>query len=287
MTITLIEYRLQQYSILSKQDELNAIKEIVQEIILAGLSRSDFFKQAAFQGGTCLRIVYGLPRFSEDLDFILIQPDKNFIWQPYLTLILTELKAYGFQVEGQDRSKADTNIKKAFIKDDSFGQILKMNYKRNASDAQKIQIKLEIDIHPPLGSHFDVKFLDFPFPFSLTLQDFPSLFAGKCHALLCRDYIKGRDWYDFTWYVSQKIDINYPLLQNALHQSGPWKDKDVSVTKSSVIEALYQKVNKIDWESAKKDVIQFLKPKEAETLNVWGTKFFNHLIKKLDSYSSF
>ncbi len=281
MSITLIENRLQQYPVLSKQDELNAIKEIAQEIALAGLSRSDFFKHAGFQGGTCLRIIYGLSRFSEDLDFILLKPDKNFIWKPYLSLMLSEFQAYGFQIEVQDRSKADDNIKKAFIKDDSFGQVLKLNHKRNASDIQKIQIKLEIDTHPPMASQFEVKYLDFPYPFSLTLQDLPSLFAGKCHALLCRTYAKGRDWYDFVWYVSQKTEINYLFLKNALYQSGPWKGKNISLTKEWVIDALSEKVKTINWEQTKQDVARFLKPREAETLQLWSTEFFNQMINKL------
>lgn len=284
MAITIIESRLKQYPIQSKQDETNALKEIFQEIALAALSRSDFFKQAAFQGGTCLRILYGLPRFSEDLDFILQEPNTSFTWAPYLEKIHSEFASYNLSLEIQDRSKVNNNIKKAFIKKDSFGQILNLAYKRNTADFQKIQIKLEIDINPPTGSLFDRNFLDFPFPFSLTLQDLPSLFTGKCHALLCRAYTKGRDWFDFIWYVSQKIKLNYPFFQEGLNQSGPFQNQNLVINKDWIIRELKNKVISIDWESARNDVSSFIKVQELDSLKLWSQDFFIHMVEKLEKY---
>jgi hypothetical protein len=140
------------YPIQSKQSEENAIKEICQEIALAGLARENFFKHAMFQGGTCLRIMHGLQRFSEDLDFILMKPNAKFNWELYLHSISVEFEAFGLALEVIDRSDADGTIKKAFLKESSFGKILNLQYSRSRSDKQKILIKLEIDINPPMGS---------------------------------------------------------------------------------------------------------------------------------------
>ncbi len=284
MSINLIENRFKLYSIHSKQDELNAFKEIIQEIALSILSQTDFFRHAVFQGGTCLRIIYGLPRFSEDLDFILQKPDTNFIWQPYLDKMKMAFEAYGLHLEVHDRSKANNTVKKAFIKQDSFGQVLTLTYPLNPSDKQKAEIKFEIDTNPPLGSLLEIKYIDFPTPSSIILQDMSSLFAGKCHALLCRDHTKGRDWFDFIWYVSRKTKLNYTFLKNALYQTGPWENLKLNIDGYWIIEQLTTKVNSINWNEAKKDVSKFLKGKEAESLNIWGTPLFLSTIDKLSSY---
>lgn len=282
--MSLVENRFQQYSIQSKQDELNAFKEIVQEIALFVLSQTDFFKQAAFQGETCLRIMYGLPRFSEDLDFILQKNNQNFVWQPYLDKMKTEFEAYGLHLEVQDRSKANNIVKKAFIKEDSFGQILTLTYPLSPEDKQKAEIKFEIDTCPPVGSILETKFIDFPTSSSITLQDMPSLFSGKCHALLCRKFIKGRDWFDFIWYVSRKVPLNFAFLKNALYQSGPWQDKVLNINRDWIIEQLQVKVNSINWDEAKLDVAKFLRRKEAENLKIWGTSLFISTIDKFSNY---
>src|SRR5271169_4765735 len=231
MTITIIQDRLKTYTPLSKQEELSALKEIYQEIALAGLARSDFFKLAAFQGGTALRIVHQLKRFSEDLDFVLLKQSELFQWQSYLKAIELEFHALGIHLEVKERSDAKGVIKTAFLKEDSFARILELTYDRLPSDEQKITIKLEIDTLPPGGSNFENAFLTYPYPFSILMQDFPSLFASKCHALLCRKYEKGRDWFDFLWYLSKRTPINYLLLKNALYQAGPYKEQEIPYSK--------------------------------------------------------
>lgn len=282
----IIENKLALYNIKSMQDETNALKEIFQEIALSALARTDFFLQTGFQGGTCLRIIYGLQRFSEDLDFLLAEPNFSFDWKPYLDKIQEEFSNYNLNLAVTDRSKVDNSVKKAFIKEDSFGQILKLTYKRNISDIQKVQIKLEIDINPPNGSEFETKFLDFPYPYSITLQELKSLFAGKCHALLCRTYTKGRDWFDFIWYVSRKTAINYNFLENALHQTGPWEGKNISINRQWIIENFENKIINTDWESAQKDVARFLKVEEFEGLKIWNQNFFLAMLGKLENYLS-
>lgn len=282
MTITIIQQRLKSYQSLSKQEELNALKEIYQEIALAGLARSDFFKLAAFQGGTALRIVHQLRRFSEDLDFVLLKPSRSFQWQSYLKAIEIEFNSFGVNIEIKERADAKGAIKTAFVKEDSFARILELTYDRLPSDEQKITIKLEIDTQPPEGSSFENAFLNYPYPFSILIQDFPSLFASKCHALLCRKYEKGRDWFDFLWYLSKKIPINYLLLKNALYQTGPYKEQEIPYSKKWLHEELKQKVSSLDWKSVKRDVEHFLRPQERKFIENWNGEFFQEQIEKVE-----
>lgn len=215
MSIDVIQKRLNSYNTDSKENELNAVKEIMQEIALAALSRTEFFKVGAFMGGTCLRILHGLPRFSEDLDFSLLSPDPHFRWLPLLKQLSIEFSSYNLSLETKDRSEASDSVKRAFIKEDSFGKVLQLTYERNKSDSQKILIKLEVDTNPPTFGHTDTLFVRFPFIFSVRVHDLPTLCAGKCLALLCREYDKGRDWFDFLWYLRASLQTMKCLRQDS------------------------------------------------------------------------
>lgn len=282
MSITIIQERLKNYNSISKQEELSALKEIYQEIALAGLARSEFFKLAAFQGGTALRIVHQLKRFSEDLDFVLLKPSDLFRWQSYLKAIELEFSSFGVNLEIKERADAKGVIKTAFLKEDSFAKILELTYDRLPSDEQKITIKLEIDTQPPEGSNFENAFLTYPYPFSLLIQDFPSLFASKCHALLCRKYEKGRDWFDFLWYITRGVPINQLLLKNALQQAGPFKDQNIPFNKKWLLEEFEKKISSLDWKIAKRDVENFLRPEERKFVENWNKELFISQIKKLE-----
>ncbi|MFV0339134.1 MAG: nucleotidyl transferase AbiEii/AbiGii toxin family protein [Parachlamydiaceae bacterium] len=281
MEIEIIEERIKDYKPTNKEDELNAFKEIVQEITLSALSRAEFFKHAAFQGGTCLRIVHGLNRFSEDLDFVLNKADPDFQWNHFFREMELEFSGYGLQLEVKDRSKATDTVKKAFLKENSFGKVLKLIYERTRFDTQVVNIKLEIDTNPPMGSGFETKVIRFPEPFSIVAQDLPSLYAGKMHALLCREYTKGRDWFDFLWYVSKKIELNFLNLQNALFQQGPWKGLLLTIDKEWVKKSLQQKIKTVDWVTAKKDIQPFLRPQQLRSLDLWSEAFFLELLVSL------
>ncbi len=281
MELRLIEDRIKEYKPSNKGEELNALKEIAQEIILSALSQAGFFRYAAFQGGTCLRIVHGLNRFSEDMDFILHEANPHFEWRQFSNEIELEFNGYGFDTEFVDKSKADDIVKKAFIKDQSFGQVIKFIYDRNPSDIQVIKIKLEVDTNPPMGSTYETKVVHFPEPFSIVTQDMPSLLAGKIHALLCREYVKGRDWYDLVWYCSKKPELNLLLLQNALFQVGPWKNKHLHIDKPWVETHLKEKAETLDWKSVKEDVVPFLRERQLRSLDLWDKEFINECITRL------
>lgn len=274
MSIKIIQQHLDTYRCRSQQEEENALREISQEVALAALSRGDFFKKAAFQGGTCLRIFYSSERFSEDLDFVLKNTDQDFSFEPYIKNMALEFQSYGYHLEVLDRSKAEDVVKKCFLKDSSLGKVLSLTHLKGVTNTRKIKIKLEVDTNPPAGSNFENKFLDFPFPFSVTLQDMPSLFAGKSHALLCREYTKGRDWYDFIWYISRRVKINWELLSGAINQQGPWKGQNLKVARDWYMAEMAKRIEGIDWGATKEEMARFLRPSAMAGLDVWSKEFF-------------
>ena len=279
--IDLIQARLTTYKARNPVEEDNALKEIVQEIILFALWQANFFEVAAFQGGTSLRILHGLSRFSEDIDFILLKPDPAFSWQPYLTKLSEICKDFGIEPEVLNKESMDRNVKAAIIKDTSIANQLNLRFMNNQS-GRKLKIKLEIDCIPPDGSDFTYSYLDYPVDFEVTHQDLSSNFALKIHALLCRGYLKGRDWYDFNWYIAQAVTPKLLLLQNALIQYGPWKDQDIKIDREWLINSLTKKIAVINWTIAADDVQRFLKPVEQKSLKLWSERFYMNKLTKLD-----
>ena len=281
MSVQMIQQRLLSYNCKTDIEEQQAIREITQEVVLAALGRDDFFKHALFQGGSCLRIFYGLNRFSEDLDFILQKPAPDFQLKNYLRYLTDELSAYGYNIEITDREKADSTIKKAFLKDGSLGKVIDLRHSKQTGKPAKIRIKLEVDTNPPLGSGYELQYLDFPFVSAVAVQDKPSLFAGKIHALLCRNYIKGRDWYDFIWYTSQGIGINYEFLASAINQIGSWQNRNVKTDKIWVLGELEKKITSLNWKQVSEDVRPFIRSNEQASLNLWSKELFLGQLRKL------
>lgn len=281
MSIKIIQERLGSYHCQSSLEEEQALREITQEIVLAALGRTDFFGQAGFQGGTCLRIFHSLNRFSEDLDFALCKADSAFALTHYLEDIQHELIAYGYELEIDDRSKTDQVVRKAFLKDDSIGNLLFLNYALKTGRMRKLRIKLEVDTNPPSGASYEMPILDYPFPAAIRIFDLPSLFAGKIHALLCRNYLKGRDWYDFIWYTAHKVPINHALLSAALQQTGPWKGQNRLTDNAWCSEQLHATIESLDWRQAREDVQRFVKPVELPSLQLWSREYFQSQCRKL------
>lgn len=279
--IEIIQQKLDSYEVSNPVEEEQATKEIMQEIALYGLWRAGFFKVAAFQGGTSLRILHGLPRFSEDLDFMLQTPDPEFDWSGYLAKLLECFEEYGLQSEALPKGSMDRAVRTAVLKNNSFVNQLNLGFYKGHAD-QKITIKLEVDANPPADSVFDYTYLDFPTDFEICHQDLPSNFALKIHALLCRPYLKGRDWYDFNWYIRQGVSPNLPHLRNALVQYGPWEDREALMIDDGWARAeLQKKIDSIDWAEAATDVAPFLKVGEQKTLTLWGARFFESKLEKL------
>ncbi|ALJ16269.1 nucleotidyl transferase AbiEii/AbiGii toxin family protein [Sphingopyxis macrogoltabida] len=279
--IELIREKLDQANTETPVGRENALKQILQEIALYALWRADFFDVALFQGGTSLRILHGLPRFSEDLDFILREPDSAFDWSPYLKVLADVFDEYGLDLEVKPRDRMDTAIREAVLKDNSIARQLDLKFvDRGLSPA--IKIKLEIDTNPPSGSGEATSFLDFPLDYLVRHQDLESNFALKVHALLCRGFLKGRDWFDFSWYVSKGVTPNLPLLQSALMQTGPWVGEgSLAVDMRWLREVLRSAIMTIDWGLAFEDVRRFLRPEESKMAELWSEDFFLAKVDKL------
>ena len=282
-----IEQMLSHYEIKNTNDEINALKEIIQEIVLSGLSRGGFFDNAAFYGGTALRIFYKLDRFSEDLDFALLSPNKEFDLSKYFTYIEKEIKAYGLNLEISSKQKSkDSNITSAFLKGDTLEHILKffpseVEHKYD-NLLKNIKIKFEVDINPPKGATYEEQYKLLPSPHHIKLYDKESLFAGKIHAILCRNWktrTKGRDLYDYIFFLANNTHVNIELIKNKLIESNYIKknDKfDIEVLK----ELLIQKFHDINYSEAKEDVLPFIK--DVDSLNLWSKDFFISVTQRLD-----
>lgn len=281
MSVKMIQDRLNGYNCRSSLEEEQSLREITQEILLAALGRTDLFQKAGFQGGTCLRIFHGLNRFSEDLDFALLERNSSFNLRPYLDSLEKELTAYGFELEIDDRSKVGQTVRKAFIKNDSIGNLLNLNFKPASGPLRKMRIRLEVDTNPPDGATYETKYLDYPFPSAVCVFDLPSLYAGKLHALLCREYLKGRDWYDFVWYTARRTPANYALFSSALNQTGPWKDGNIRADRTWCLEQLQERIKATDWKQAREDVRRFVKSAEWPSLELWSLEFFMAQAAKL------
>ena len=282
--IVLIQGRLDEYRCASAEEELNAIREILQELVLAGLSRTDFFVKAAFHGGTQLRIFEGVRRFSEDLDFALVSRDPSFRLLPYLEKVSEELSAAGVEMEVRDRSNASAAVKKGFLKNDSLVNILDLRFvggRGSPGTPPKISIKMEVDANPPVGATYRALPLLFPFPASVRTFDRESAFSGKMHALLCRQYVKGRDWFDFIWYAGNRTKLNHKLLSSAIDQQGPWAGMGISTSDEWVRERLLEVIARMDWDAAKRDVLPFVYASDRSSFDLWGGDFFSSLAERL------
>jgi len=277
-----IESMLEKYEPINIEDHKNALKEIVQEIALLGLFRSGFFNKAAFYGGTALRIFYGLDRFSEDLDFSLLIPEKDFNLSKYTKYIQNELGAYGFEMTVEQKTKSlDTPIKSAFIKGETKIHLLKINSIKNPVKGvhadEQIKIKLEVDTDPPEGAEYEVKYQLNPVPYSVRIFSQSSLFAGKLHAILCRSWknrVKGRDYYDYLWFLSKNIEVNLEHLSNRMKQTDHLK-KDEILTEYKLFQLLSDRFQEVDFEQIKRDVLPFIK--NPDVLELWSDDFFRKI----------
>lgn len=258
----------------SKFDEnrRNALYEVTQQIALSGLYRGGFFEKAAFYGGTCLRIIHGLNRYSEDMDFSLLQKDNNFRIEDYFPAIITEFKALGRDVTIKKKDKRNFGkVESAFLKDTT--EVYDLSFQTEKS----LKIKIEVDIMPPLQFDTEQKLLLQPFAFMVRCFTLPDLFAGKMHALVFRNWknrIKGRDWYDFDWYVRNGVELDFSHLQERIRE---FNGTDMSYEQFLIL--LKNKLSTTNINLVKADVETFiLDPRE---LNIWSNDYFMMLADKM------
>lgn len=282
-----IQSMMERYQPQNAEAYRNALKEIVQEIALHGMSKSGFFQEGAFYGGTALKIFYGLHRFSEDMDFSLVHPNPSFALSDYLPAVEEELSAVGLKMRVEQKNKTKvTDIQSAFIKGGTLIQIISIQQTDEVlipgiHKQEQLKIKLEVDTNPPPGAGFELRYALRPVPYVVRLYDKPSLFAGKIHAVLCRNWarrIKGRDLYDYVWYLSQDTPVNLFHLQKRLEQSDRW-DSSKQLALQDTKDMLKERFSQLDFEAAKKDVIPFLS--DASELGLWNVGFFQAITENL------
>ena len=283
---TVIGEMLKSYQVDNIYDRKNAMKEIMQEIVLCGLSRAGFFKEAAFYGGTALRIFYGLDRFSEDLDFSLEQINLDFDLCSYFPVLEKEVKAFGLNVEIQEKQKTkDSNIRSAFLKGNTKEHLLLFYADErvvgSVAKNEVVKIKFEVDTNPPAFATYEHKYRLLPVPYEIRLYDMPSLFAGKIHAVICRGWqsrIKGRDLYDYIFYLSKAVTVNQRHLRARLIDSG-YISENQECTLEEIKTMLKNRFDSIDFLQARKDVEPFIR--DTSVLDIWSSDFFKQITEGL------
>lgn len=287
--MNIIEQMLSKYDINSENELVNAIKEIFQEIALLGLYRGRFFHKAAFYGGTSLRILYGLNRFSEDMDFTLLEKNTSFDIEPYLKYVTDEFAAIGINVTVNKKQKKvkSSNITSAFLKNDTSIHTLDIKTDNlehilgGIHSGKRIKIKFEVDTNPPLKFQTEAKTLLMPVTFNIVSLSLPNLYAGKMHAVLCRNWktrVKGRDWFDFEWYVKQNTKLNLEHLQERMIESGDI-EKNAKLNKGNFIELMNKKIDTLNIAKAIEEVKPFIK--DNSVFDFWTKDYFRLLTEKV------
>lgn len=281
-----IRSMLNRYDCQTRDDYVNALREILQEVALLGLWRGKFFEHAALYGGTAQRVLYGLDRYSEDLNFSLLSPDDTFNSGMFGEALLREIRSFGFEVEFQRGEKRrTTGIESAFLKANTYRQLLVIatddELLRGLPTGKVLKIQLEVDTDPPGGFETEGRYLLQPIPFGVRVYRLPDLFAGKLHAVLCRKWksrVKGRDWYDLVWYAARHPHVNLRHLETRMRQSGDYADQQ-SLTRPRLLELLRQRIHQVDVAELREEVVPFVR--HPQSLEIWSREFFLQVIEKI------
>lgn len=264
---------LSQYDLSTEQKKRNALFEVNQQIVLAGLYHGGFFDTAAFYGGTCLRIFHGLQRFSEDMDFSLLKPDDNFDFKKYFQPIIDQFVIVGREVEITKKDKKNFGkVESAFLKDTT--DVYDISFRTEKS----IKIKIEVDTQPPLEFSTEHKLLLQPYSFMTRCFTLPCLFAGKMHALVFRSWknrVKGRDWYDFEWYVRNRVPLDFKHLQERIRQFN-----GLAVNQDEFLVMLKEKLANTNIYQLKQDVMPFVR--NTKELEIWSNEYFLQLSQMIE-----
>ncbi len=262
---SLFESMLSNYNIVTDKDSHNAVYEVTQQIVLAGLHKGGFFESAAFYGGTCLRLFYNIKRFSEDMDFSLLKPNEKFNFENYFQPIIDEFDNLGRKVEIKKKDKKMFGrVDSAFLKDNT--DVYNISFQTEKS----VKIKIEVDTLPPVLFKTEQKVLQLPYSFMVRCFTLENLFAGKMHALVFRNWknrVKGRDWYDFEWYVRYRVPLNFEHLQERIREFN-----GIEMSVEEFKSALKERLRTTDIEVVKQDVIPFVN--NVADLDIWSNDYF-------------
>ena len=281
-----ISQMLSKYECRTTDDYIHALREIMQEIALLGLWRMKFFENAAFYGGTALRILYGLDRFSEDLDFSLLETNEDFDISSYIQGLEKELFAFGFTVRAERINKAtESPIQSAFLKANTQKQLLTIEVGdkmiKKIPKGQILKIKLEVDTDPPSGFLSETRYLLMPIPFAVRSFILPDLFAVQMHAVLYRVWkkrVKGRDWYGFVWFISPHPELHLSHLEKRRYQTGHWKSEK-PLSPNEFRSLLEKRIEDLDVGMLRQEVESYVK--EPKKLEIWSQQFFMDIATRI------
>lgn len=281
-----IRSMIDRYECRSRDDYVNALREILQDLALLGLWRSKFFEHAAFYGGTALRVLHGLDRYSEDLDFSLLKPNAAFSLGAYGEALQREISSFGFRVAFTQGSKKQASaIDSAFLKANTYSQLIEIEAReellRNLHPGRILKIRLEVDTDPPLGFQTESQYVLLPVPFAVRAYCLPDLFAGKLHAVLCRKWktrVKGRDWHDLVWYAGHHPEVRLSHLEARMRQSGDYRERD-PMTPSTLQSRLLGAVDSLDVAKARQEVAPFVR--DPRVLDIWSANFFRRITDRI------
>lgn len=285
-----LETMLAAYACRTRDDYENALREIIQQVTLLGLWRAKFFEHAALYGGTALRVLYGLDRYSEDLDFSLLAPDPGFRLGSYGDSLQRELRGFGFHVRFEQSprrsSRQRSAIESAFLKTHTLRELLVIEADpgilKGLHPDKQLNVKIEIDTDPPAGFETANEYLLQPIPFSVRVYSLPDLFAGKIHAVLCRRWqsrVKGRDWYDLAWYIGRRTPLHLSHLEARMRQSGHYDDP-LPLSREALVARLCDAVDVLDVQQARTEVERFLRDRRA--VEVWSNDFFRRIVDRVE-----
>jgi len=277
-----ISRMLSRYDCQKVEDYIVALREILQEVALLGLWRSKFFEKGAFYGGTALRILYGLDRFSEDLDFSLLKSPPDFDLTKYIQALQTEIRSFGFEITVDSREKKTSNpVQSAFIKANTWQQLIFIEATeeiiREVPKGQVLKIKLEVDTDPPVGFETEVRYLLHPIPFAVRSYVLSDLFASKMHAVMFRSWksrVKGRDWYDLVWFVTNYPELHLSHLEKRMIQTGDWEEGK-ALTAEHFFSLFHHVIETVDIKKAQKEVENFIK--NPDSVAIWSKDFFHQI----------
>ena len=264
----ILEQMLSRYPMDTADARRNALYEVMQQVVLCGLYRGGFFSEAAFYGGTCLRIFHGMNRYSEDMDFTLLRKDSSFSLEKYFPYIIDECRLLGREVEITKKDKRTFGkVESAFLKDNTDV------YNLSFTTEKRLKIKIEVDTEPPLQFDTEERLLLQPFSFFTRCVTLPNLFAGKMHALVFRQWkhrVKGRDWYDFEWYVRNQVPLNFNHLQERIIEFNGFE-----INRDQFVDLLKERLSTTDIRQVKADVMPFVR--NPHDLDIWSNDYFLQL----------
>jgi predicted nucleotidyltransferase component of viral defense system len=277
---------LARYESRTLEDSTRALREIVQEVALLGLWRAKFFEKAAFCGGTALRVLHGLDRYSEDLDFSLLEPSDDFELGRYTSSLQEEVRAFGFDVHVDLIDMAVRSpIQSAFLKANTRNELPVIETPKEIAQkvprTQVLKVKLEVDTDPPSGFVTETRYLLHPIPFPVRAYALSDLFAGKTHAVLCRRWknrVKGRDWYDLVWFAANHPQLHLAHLEQRMRQTGHWTGQ-APLSEKAFRAAFHEAIARLDVEQTRREVAPFVK--QREDLAIWSREFFRDVVQRI------